>query len=225
MPSTKPVITTSVPAFKNPPPAGIYDGNGSFSNAVLASLILGVPWFVKRLIPFVNRGGWKTYLSFVAILGVPVALAYWTLMSVYGSRKNERVLLPGKDLEDYINIRDPALKALYHGKEKIPMQVLYYAYIEQKIDIKGALDYNILTLVRTDTSCFAGDVLEALENRYDFAKMTFTPELFRHVLFKLIPDVIFHTQSQDEEQIRDNYDRASVLFASRLVYTLTWSCA
>ena len=39
--------------------------------------------------------------------------------------------------------------------------------------------------------------------------MTFTPELFRHVLFKLIPDVIFHTQNQDEEQIRDNYDRTS----------------
>ena len=39
--------------------------------------------------------------------------------------------------------------------------------------------------------------------------MTFTLELFRHVLFKLIPDVIMHTQNQDEEQIRDNYDRMS----------------
>ena len=50
-----------------------------------------------------------------------------------------------------------------------------------------------------------------MENRHDFTKMTFTLELFRHVLFKLVPDIIFHTQNQDEEQIRDNYDRASPL--------------
>ena len=37
--------------------------------------------------------------------------------------------------------------------------------------------------------------------------MVFTLDLFKYVLFKLIPDVVFHTQSQDEEQIRDNYDR------------------
>ena len=49
-----------------------------------------------------------------------------------------------------------------------------------------------------------------MENRHDFTKMTFTLELFRHVLFKLIPDVIMHTQNQDEEQIRDNYDRTSL---------------
>ena len=48
-----------------------------------------------------------------------------------------------------------------------------------------------------------------MEHRHDFTKMTFTLELFRHVLFKLVPDVIFHTQNQDEEQIRDNYDRTS----------------
>ena len=48
-----------------------------------------------------------------------------------------------------------------------------------------------------------------MENRHDWTKMTFTLELFRHVLFKLIPDVIMHTQNQDEEQIRDNYDRTS----------------
>ena len=62
--------------------------------------------------------------------------------------------------------------------------------------------------MRIDTSrVLLGDVLEAMENRHDFTKMTFTLELFRHVLFKLVPDVIMHTQNQDEEQIRDNYDR------------------
>ncbi|KAI0029899.1 sphingolipid C9-methyltransferase [Vararia minispora EC-137] len=204
MPSAKPVITTNVPAFENPPPAGIYDGNGSFSNVALAGLILGVPWFIKRMTPFVNRGGWKTYFFFVVLLGVPITLAYWTLMSMYGARKNDRVQLPGKNIEDYIVIHDHTLKTQYHGKEKIPMQVFYDAYFEQKIDIKG-------------------DVLEVLENRHDFTKMIFTPELFRHVLFKLIPDVIFHTQNQDQEQIRDNYDRGDDFYGwflgPRMVYT------
>lgn len=36
--------------------------------------------------------------------------------------------------------------------------------------------------------------------------MVFTLELFKYVLFKLIPDVIRHTEGQDEEQVRDHYD-------------------
>jgi sphingolipid C9-methyltransferase len=144
MSSQKPVITTSVSAFKNAPPAGIYDGNGSFSNIALAGVVLGVPYFVKRMLPFVNRGGWYTYWFFVVLLGLPVTVAYWTLMSMYGSRKNERVQLPGKNVEDYIVIHDPVLKAKYHGKEKIPMQEFYDAYFNQRIDIKGALLVNSL---------------------------------------------------------------------------------
>ena len=70
-----------------------------------------------------------------------------------------------------------------------------------------------------------GDVLEAMENRHDFTKMIFTLELFRHVLFKLVPDIIFHTQNQDEEQIRDNYDRASLPFSARRVLPLIASGA
>ena len=43
----------------------------------------------------------------------------------------------------------------------------------------------------------------------DWAEMVFTPELFRYVLFSMLPDVLFHTARQDEEQIRDNYDRGN----------------
>jgi len=46
-----------------------------------------------------------------------------------------------------------------------------------------------------------------MEFRHDWAKFTFTPKLFEYVLTQLIPDVIFHTREQDENQIRDNYDR------------------
>lgn len=37
--------------------------------------------------------------------------------------------------------------------------------------------------------------------------MVFTWELFKYVFMNLIPEVIKHTESQDEEQVRDHYDR------------------
>src|SRR6267142_5024449 len=128
---------TNVPNFKNAPLIGLAEGNGSFSNYVLASLVLGVPWLVKRLLPCINRGGFKTYLFLTALLGVPVTIAYWTLMSMFGPRKNEKVVLPSKDIEEYITIKDPELRARYHGKEKIPMQIFHDAYFDGKIDFNG----------------------------------------------------------------------------------------
>lgn len=46
-----------------------------------------------------------------------------------------------------------------------------------------------------------------MEQRHDWAKMVFTLKLFKYVFFTLIPEVIKHTESQDEEQVRDHYDR------------------
>ena len=46
-----------------------------------------------------------------------------------------------------------------------------------------------------------------MEARHDWATFAFTWELFYDVLFRFLPDVIMHTSSQDEEQIRDHYDR------------------
>ena len=128
---------TDVPNFKNAPLVGLAEGNGSFSNYILASLVLGLPWLLKRVLPFVNRGGFKTYLFLTVLFGVPITIAYWTLMSMFGPRKNEKVVLPGKDIEEYINIKDPELRARYHGKEKIPMQTFHDAYFDGKIDFNG----------------------------------------------------------------------------------------
>lgn len=54
-----------------------------------------------------------------------------------------------------------------------------------------------------------GDVLEIMEQRHDWALFHMTPELFKYVLFNLIPEVIVHSQTQDEEQVRDHYDRGN----------------
>jgi hypothetical protein len=48
-----------------------------------------------------------------------------------------------------------------------------------------------------------------MEERHDWAKMVMTPELFKYVFKNLLPEVIVHSQSQDEEQVRDHYDSKS----------------
>lgn len=131
------VRLTNTPAIKNAPIEGLAEGNGSFNNIHLAVLVVVVPWLVKRILPIVNRGGFKTYLFLLLVLGVPVTVAYWTVMSMYGKRKNEKVPLPERNIEEYITIHDAELKAKYHGKEKIPMQVFHDAYFEGKIDFNG----------------------------------------------------------------------------------------
>ena len=141
------VKTTNVPAIKNAPVEGLAEGNGSFSNLHLAALVVGVPWVVKRILPVVNRGGFKTYLFLVVVLGLPITIGYWTVMSMYGRRKNYKVQLPERNIEEYITIHDEELKKKYNGKEKIPMQVFHDAYFEGKIDFNGMSH----SLTRRDT--------------------------------------------------------------------------
>ncbi|KAG5723075.1 hypothetical protein E4T56_gene8846, partial [Termitomyces sp. T112] len=175
-------------AIKNAPLVGLAEGNGAFNNVHLAVSIIVVPYLLKSFLPLVNRGGFKTYLFLLVLTGVPTTVAYWTLVSMYGSRKNEKVVLPGKDIEDYVTIKDAELKQLYNGKNKIPMQVFHDAYFDGKIE-------------------FNGDVLDILEQRHDWARFNFTLELFKYVFTVLIPDVISHNREQDQDQVRGHYDR------------------
>jgi hypothetical protein len=46
-----------------------------------------------------------------------------------------------------------------------------------------------------------------MEQRHDWAKFNFTMDLFKYVFTVLIPVVVSHSQLQDEEQVRDHYDR------------------
>ncbi|KAK7023032.1 sphingolipid C9-methyltransferase, partial [Favolaschia claudopus] len=198
--SSSSVRETSLPSIKNAPVVGLAEGNGSFSNYHLAALVLIVPYVVKSFLPLVNRGGWYTYWFIALLTGVPTTIAYWALMSNYGPRKNEK----------YITIKDHELKKTYSGKNKIPMQVFHDAYFEGKIDVKG-------------------DMLEILEQRHDWAKFSFTPELFRYVFMNFIPEVIVHSQSQDEEQVRDHYDRGDDFYSwflgPRMIYTSGVVCS
>lgn len=137
------VRSTNTPAIKNAPVVGLAEGNGSFSNLHLVALVLGVPWVLKHILPVFNRGGLKTYLFLLIVSGIPVTMAYWTAMSTYGRRKNDKVWMPGKDLEHYITIKDAKLAKRYTRQEKIPMQLFHDLYFDEKIDINGAPPFRL----------------------------------------------------------------------------------
>ncbi|KAH7097564.1 sphingolipid C9-methyltransferase [Auriculariales sp. MPI-PUGE-AT-0066] len=199
------VQATTSPAIKNAPVLGLAEGNGQFSNIQLVAALLGVPWVLKRLLPLVNRGGFWTYVFLLIITGWPTAISYWYIMSRIGARKNTKVPLPGRPITDYIDFKDPELTAQYGvpGK-KIPIQVAHDAYFDGKLDFKG-------------------DVLDVLEQRHDWASFAFTFEHFKYVLTRLIPDVLFHTQSQDEDQVTEHYNRGNDFYnwflGPRMIYT------
>jgi hypothetical protein len=68
----------------------------------------------------------------------------------------------------------------------------------------------LVGLVRPESnfifSSFSGDVLDVMEYRHDWAAFTMTPELFKYIFTQMLPEVIVHSKSQDEEQVRDHYD-------------------
>lgn len=213
--SSSSVQVTNYPAIKNAPLVGLAEGNGNFNNYHLAGLVIVVPYFVKSFLPLVKYGGFKTYIFVLLLTGLPTTIAYWTIMSIYGGRRNDKVQLPNKDIDEYITINDVELKKLYKGKEKIPMQLFHDAYFEGKVDFKGVLQPSSLFRFIADVffaTRLLGDVLDVMEQRHDWAKMNFTPELFKYVFTSLIPEVIVHSQSQDEEQVRGHYDRSYPIF-------------
>ena len=199
------VRVTNYPAIKNAPLVGLAEGNGSFNNLHLAGLLILVPYLLKSFLPIIKYGGIKTYLFLFILTAAPTAVGYWTFNSVYGGRKNEKVVLPGKDIDEYITIKDAELKKLYKGKEKIPMQLFHDAYFEGKIDFKGVSVFYVFSSRLIFLNL--GDVLDIMEQRHDWAKMCFTWELFKFVFTEFIPSVVIHSQSQDEEQVRGHYDR------------------
>jgi hypothetical protein len=113
-------------------------GNGSFSNYHMVGAVLAVPYVLWKVLPIPYFSFTTVYTFLLLLTGLPVIVGYWMVMSHIGPRKRSNVILPGKNIEEYLDIKDPALKAQYFGQKKIPMQIFHDAYFEDKIEVKGA---------------------------------------------------------------------------------------
>ncbi|PVH17818.1 uncharacterized protein CXQ87_000716 [Candidozyma duobushaemuli] len=199
------ILTTDSPAIHNAPLPADGPGSRNFSNTAMIALLVGIPWLVVRKLGL----GFKTWLFFALLLAIPILMAYWTLLSTFSPRLNEKVKYPGKPISHYLEFHTPELKAKYidsnGGKgTKIPMETFHELYFEGKVSFKG-------------------DALDIMEYRHDWANFRFTLSLYRFFLLGMIPEVIMHSQSQDEEQVRDHYDRGDDFYTwflgPRMIYT------
>lgn len=206
------VRLTNYPAIKNAPL--IVEGNGRFSNKEFIISVILIPYLIgKFLIPMITVTLFSiSHLVLIIIFGAPVMILYWTLNSIYPNQNPNEILLPNNKQSSYFIFKDHQLSLKYNHAEdsnankqkKIPMQVWHDAYFDGKIQLKR-------------------DMLEVLEFRHDWAAFHMTPELFKYVATRLLPEVILHTTSQDEEQVRGHYDRGDDFYSwflgPRMIYT------
>ncbi|KAH6627602.1 S-adenosyl-L-methionine-dependent methyltransferase [Chaetomium tenue] len=194
------VRTTSLATIKNAPLPAEGSGTESFSNLLLFSILGGVPLYMSWKV----GGGLKTTLFFALLTTLPLLGAFWLIASSMSPRKNEKARLPGRGVEHYLTFKNAADKAKYQGRNKIPMETFHEMYFDGEVD-------------------FNGDALEVLEYRHDWANFRFTLSLIKYFLTGMMPEVIMHTRSQDEEQVRGHYDRGDDFYAwflgPRMIYT------
>ncbi|KAL1304767.1 hypothetical protein AAFC00_003704 [Neodothiora populina] len=194
------VRSTSYPAIKNAPLPADAAGSESFNNNILFALLAGVPGYFAWKV----GGGYKTWIFFAILTAIPILMVFWTAASGYTPRKNEKAKYPGLPVEHYLTFHKAEDKAAYFGHKKIPMETFHEKYFD------GDVDFN-------------GDALEIMEYRHDWANFRFTLSLFWFFLTGMMPEVIMHTRSQDEEQVRDHYDRGDDFYSwflgPRMIYT------
>ncbi|KAF2759212.1 S-adenosyl-L-methionine-dependent methyltransferase [Pseudovirgaria hyperparasitica] len=194
------VRTTAYPAIKNAPLPADGPGAESFNNYVLFSLLGGIPLYCSWKL----GGGLKTWIFLAVLFAIPILMAFWTLLSSFSPRVNEKARYPGKPVEHYLQFHEQEDREKYFGRKTIPMETFHEMYFDGKVDFKG-------------------DCLEAMEYRHDWANFRFTLSLFWFFLTGMMPEVIMHTRSQDEEQVRDHYDRGDDFYGwflgPRMIYT------
>lgn len=127
---------TDRPAIPNAPMP--FESSGSFSNYHLAAIVLVVPYLLTKILPTFYFSFRTWYTLFLVLTGLPVTVLYWNIMSKIGGNIRDYGIRPGKPIEEYMTITDPELKALYSGHKKIPIQLFYDSYFENKIELKGA---------------------------------------------------------------------------------------
>jgi cyclopropane fatty-acyl-phospholipid synthase-like methyltransferase len=199
------VLTSSSPAIHNAPLPADGPGSKHFNNWVVLGLIVVIPWFVSSKL----GGGFKTWLFFALVFVLPILMAYWTVMSSYSPRINTKAKYPNRPISYYLEYHTPELKAKYETSNngqgtKIPIETFQELFFNGQVSFKG-------------------DCLDALEFKHDWANFRFTMSLFRFFLLGMIPEVIMHSKSQDEEQVREHYDRGDDFYTwflgPRMIYT------
>ena len=148
-------------------------------------LLLVVPTAIAAATMFLSGSGWPVFAA--TWFAVPVVLVLLPLMFlVYRSHRHDGGVA---DWEGVISFRDEKLASRWRGK-KIPMEVLYEAYMAEKLD-------------------FDVDVYEALLRRNELFRFCFTWGDIRFYFKEFLTQSLTHSRSSDEGDIAHVYNRGN----------------
>lgn len=163
------------------------------------STLLAVPTGTATAALLLSGGKWlafgATWLA-VPAFGVLAPLMYL----VYRSHKHDD---GPADWEDYVSFRDPVVAARWRGK-KIPMEILYEAYMAQELD-------------------FEQDVYEVLLRRNQLFRFCFTKGDVKFYFKEFLKQNLTHSKQSDEADIAHVYNRGNDFYnwflGDTMVYT------
>src|SRR5690606_17065809 len=148
-------------------------------------VLLAIPSVVAAVVMLVTDGGWPVFVGtwvLIPLVGVLGPLMFL----VYRSHRHDA---GPADWEAFISFRDEKLAKRWRGK-KIPMEVLYEAYIAEKLD-------------------FRSDVYETLKHRNQLFRFCFTGGDVRFYFKEFLTQNLTHSRRSDEGDIAHVYNRGN----------------
>jgi cyclopropane fatty-acyl-phospholipid synthase-like methyltransferase len=176
--------------------------------------------FAYRSCPWWLIGGLDVVVS-VAITYLAVGVSWWALLllPVLGALLAlpclAAVLIPLSwqldpagpgNPEKYFIFKDKAFERKWQG-QRIPIEELYEAYFDEKLDVRE------------------GDegLLDTLYQRHEYARCILTSSHVKFFLMQFIPELIAHTRFQDITQVREHYDRGDDFYNGFLGPSMTYT--
>ncbi len=148
-------------------------------------VLLAIPSIIAAVVMLASHQGWLVFAAtwaLVPIVGVLGPLMYL----VYRSHCHDA---GAADWEAFLSFRDEKLAKRWRGK-KIPMEVLYEAYIAEKVD-------------------FRTDVYETLKHRNQLFRFCFTGGDVRFYFKEFLTQNLTHSRRSDEGDIAHVYNRGN----------------
>jgi cyclopropane fatty-acyl-phospholipid synthase-like methyltransferase len=147
--------------------------------------LLAIPTVIAGLAAWLSGGGALVFV--LTWLAVPiVGLLLPLLFLVYRSHQHDA---GSANWQEYISFRDPADAARWTGK-KIPMEILYEAYLAEKIDFKQ-------------------DVYEVMLRRNHLFRFCFTWGDAKFYFLQFLGQKLGHSMESDRGDIAPVYDRGN----------------
>jgi cyclopropane fatty-acyl-phospholipid synthase-like methyltransferase len=161
--------------------------------------LLAIPTVVAAVATFLTGGGFMVFAA--TWLAVPICGVFLPILYlVYASHQHDA---GAANWSEYLSFRDPADAARWSGK-KIPMEILYEAYMAEKLDFKG-------------------DLLEILHRRNQLFRFCFTWGDAKFYFLQLLGQNLTHSVKSDHSDIAHVYDRGNDFYQWFLGETMVYT--